>query len=203
MQRIQGRPSYMLLLALVTLAFFSLLNMSLMSSTRNSLGIDDRLGSNFNFFSTDDDLTTISNEYDSAQTHDIGIDEDSNEDDSVDDEKEDFPTEVVDSDNVDQSEDVQIDDFSTDKMNVLVLYVDDWRWDGLADENPIIKTPFLTEFAKDGIRFKENAVTSSICWQSRATLFTGQYLSRHKSVKLRCPHFSVGRRWNRTWPASE
>jgi arylsulfatase A-like enzyme len=84
-------------------------------------------------------------------------------------------------------------------MNVLVLYVDDWRWDSIGEEDSIIQTPFLDSFAKDNIRFRQNAVTTSICWQSRATLFTGQWASRHRSFKLRCPHFTVGKAWNQTW----
>lgn len=85
------------------------------------------------------------------------------------------------------------------RMNVLVLYVDDWRWDSIGEEDSIIQTPFLDSFAKDNIRFRQNAVTTSICWQSRATLFTGQWASRHRSFKLRCPHFTVGKAWNQTW----
>ena len=86
------------------------------------------------------------------------------------------------------------------RMNVLILYPDDWRHNSIGKENPIIQTPFLDSLADDGIRFRQNAVTTSICWQSRATLFSGQWASRHQSYKLKCPHFSKGRLWNQTWP---
>ena len=85
------------------------------------------------------------------------------------------------------------------KMNILLLYPDDWRWNSLGAENPIIQTPFLDSLAQEGIRFRQNAVTTSICWQSRATLFSGQWASRHRSFKLKCPHFTKGETWNQTW----
>ncbi len=87
------------------------------------------------------------------------------------------------------------------RMNVVVLYPDDWRHNSIGAENTLIKTPFLDSLANEGIRFRQNAVTTSICWQSRATLFTGQWASRHRSFKLKCPHFARGEAWNQTWPA--
>ena len=65
-------------------------------------------------------------------------------------------------------------------MNVLVLYADDWRNDtlGIAG-NPVVKTPTLDGLAKRGMRFTHNCVTTSICGISRASLFTGQWMSRH------------------------
>jgi arylsulfatase A-like enzyme len=65
-------------------------------------------------------------------------------------------------------------------MNILVLYADDWRNDTLGVAgNPVVKTPVLDDLAKNGIRFTENCVTTSICGISRASLFTGQWMSRH------------------------
>lgn len=86
------------------------------------------------------------------------------------------------------------------RMNVVLLYPDDWRHDMLQDERPGLRTPFLTSLAKEGIRFTKNCVTASLCWVSRATLFSGQYASRHGSVRLRCPHFSKPERWAHSWP---
>jgi len=86
-------------------------------------------------------------------------------------------------------------------LNILILYPDDWRHDTIGKENSIVQTPFLDSLADLGIRFRQNAVTSSICWVSRATLFTGQWASRHQSHKLICPHFAAGYLWNETsWP---
>jgi arylsulfatase len=87
------------------------------------------------------------------------------------------------------------------RMNVIVLFPDDWRYNSIGAENPIIRTPFLDSLADQGMHFRQNAVTTSVCWQSRATLFTGQWASRHKSYKLKCPHFAKGKNWNSTWPA--
>ena len=87
------------------------------------------------------------------------------------------------------------------RMNVLILYPDDWRHNSIGAENSLIKTPFLDSLAAGGMRFRQNCATTAICWQSRATLFSGQWASRHRSLKLRCPHFTVGKAWNATWPA--
>jgi len=70
-------------------------------------------------------------------------------------------------------------------LNILLLYADDWRFDTLGVAgNPIVKTPVLDRLAKEGVRFAENCVTTSICWISRATLYTGMYLARHKFEML-------------------
>ena len=74
-------------------------------------------------------------------------------------------------------------------LNVIVLYPDDWRHDDIGGVSPVLRTPFLNQLAQQGIRFTYNAVTTSICWISRATLFTGQYASRHKSLRIRQPVF--------------
>ena len=100
---------------------------------------------------------------------------------------------------IDEDDDTDNVDAEHRKMNVLLLYPDDWRWNELGAENPLIKTPFLDSLAKKGMRFRQNAVTTAICWQSRATLFSGQWASRHQSIKLKCPHFSKGEKWNQTW----
>jgi len=73
----------------------------------------------------------------------------------------------------------------TGPMNVVLFYADDWRHDTLgAAGNPIVKTPVLDALAAEGVRFTENCVTTSICWVSRATLLSGQYLARHKFEML-------------------
>jgi arylsulfatase len=65
-------------------------------------------------------------------------------------------------------------------LNVVVLYADDWRHDTLGCAgHPVLKTPNLDRLAKEGVRFTRNCVTTSICGVSRATLFTGQWMSRH------------------------
>jgi arylsulfatase A-like enzyme len=67
------------------------------------------------------------------------------------------------------------------RPNIIFLLTDDHRWDALgAMGNPIIKTPHLDALAKDGILFKKAYVTTSICCVSRASIWSGQYMSRHK-----------------------
>ena len=87
-------------------------------------------------------------------------------------------------------------------LNVIIFYPDDMRYDSLQDVRgqELVKTPFLTELAKQGMRFTHNAVTTSICWVSRATLFTGQYSSQHGAEKLYCPRFTLRNYWKWTWP---
>ncbi len=64
--------------------------------------------------------------------------------------------------------------------NIVILYADDWRHDtlGIAG-NPVVQTPRLDELAQNGVRFTHHYVTTSICGVSRASLLTGQWMSRH------------------------
>ena len=65
-------------------------------------------------------------------------------------------------------------------LNIVLLLIDDVRWDALgAAVNRIVRTPRIDELARDGVRFEHARVTTSICMVSRATLLTGQYMSRH------------------------
>jgi arylsulfatase A-like enzyme len=89
---------------------------------------------------------------------------------------------------------------SNEPLNVIILYPDDWRHDDIGGVAPVVQTPFLNRLAQDGIRFTHNAVTTSICWISRATMFTGQWASRHGSMRLKKPDFMREGSWNRTWP---
>ena len=86
---------------------------------------------------------------------------------------------------------------ATEKPNVLVLFADDWRFDTLGVAgNPIVKTPNLDALASRGVRFKQNCVTTAICGVSRATLFTGQWMSRHGNVGFK--EFNTP--WAETYP---
>ena len=65
-------------------------------------------------------------------------------------------------------------------MNIVVLVIDDVRWDSLGVAgNPIVRSPRLDALAADGVRFTQARVTTAICMTSRASLLTGQYMSRH------------------------
>ena len=82
-------------------------------------------------------------------------------------------------------------------LNILVLYADDWRHDTLGCAgNPVVKTPHLDQIAREGFRFTQNRVTTSICGVSRASLFTGQWMSRHGN-----PAFAAFKTpWAETYP---
>jgi arylsulfatase A-like enzyme len=67
-----------------------------------------------------------------------------------------------------------------ERLNVVVMVADDQRWDSLgAAGNPVIRTPHLDQLARSGIHFRQAFVTTSICMTSRASILTGQYMSRH------------------------
>lgn len=82
-------------------------------------------------------------------------------------------------------------------LNIVVLYADDWRHDSLGCAgHPVVKTPNLDQLASEGFRFTRNYVTTSICGVSRATLFTGQWMSRHGN-----PAFAMFKTpWAETYP---
>ena len=67
------------------------------------------------------------------------------------------------------------------KPNIIYLLTDDHRFNALGVMgNSIIKTPNLDKLAGGGVLFKQAYVTTSICCVSRATMLSGQYMSRHK-----------------------
>ena len=83
-------------------------------------------------------------------------------------------------------------------MNVVVLFADDWRHDtlGVAGD-PVVQTPNLDRLSEQGVRFTSNCVTTSICGVSRASLYTGQWMSRHG-----CRGFTMFKTpWEETYPA--
>ena len=69
---------------------------------------------------------------------------------------------------------------SSQNPNIIFLLADDHRWDALgAAGNNIIKTPHLDKMAEEGVLFRNAFVTTSICASSRASILTGQYVSRN------------------------
>lgn len=66
------------------------------------------------------------------------------------------------------------------KPNIIFLLTDDHRYDALgAMGNKFIDTPKLDSLANRGVVFERSYVTTSICCTSRASILTGQYVSRH------------------------
>jgi arylsulfatase len=83
------------------------------------------------------------------------------------------------------------------RPNLVLLYADDWRHDtlGLAG-HPVVQTPHLDAFARQGVWFRRAYVTTSICGVSRASLFTGQWMSRHGNRAFE----AFATPWEETYP---
>ncbi len=71
-------------------------------------------------------------------------------------------------------------DLPGSRPNIIFLLADDHRHDALGVAgNTIIRTPHLDRLAREGVYFKNAYVTTAICSVSRASILSGQYLSRH------------------------
>lgn len=71
-------------------------------------------------------------------------------------------------------------DTQNERMNLLFFLSDDQRYDQMGCAgHPILRTPTMDRLAKQGVRFENMFVTTSICAASRATIFTGLYERGH------------------------
>ncbi len=67
------------------------------------------------------------------------------------------------------------------RPHIVLLIADDLRFDALGFMgDPIVKTPFLDALAPECFIGKNNYVTTSICWSSRASIMTGAYYRKHR-----------------------
>lgn len=91
-------------------------------------------------------------------------------------------------------------DHDRSKMNILFLLADDLRWNSLGCMgNSMLVTPNIDALAGNGVRFNHACVTTSISMVSRASILTGQYMSRHKIREFGIP---IGdEAFNKTYPA--
>ncbi len=82
------------------------------------------------------------------------------------------------------------------RPNILFLIADNQSWHsaGFAGD-PLVKTPNLDRMAKEGMVFTRAAVTTSICMASRASMLTGQWLTRMGGARV------PPQNWPDTWPA--
>jgi arylsulfatase A-like enzyme len=71
-----------------------------------------------------------------------------------------------------------------ERLNIVLFYADDWTVNALGIFNDKVLTPHLDAMARRGMAFTHNCVTTSICWMSRATKYTGLYSSVHKQLKV-------------------
>jgi arylsulfatase A-like enzyme len=67
------------------------------------------------------------------------------------------------------------------KPNVILIISDQFRWDclGANGRNPAGLTPALDAMAREGTNFATAITPQPVCSPSRASLFTGQYGTRH------------------------
>jgi arylsulfatase A-like enzyme len=66
------------------------------------------------------------------------------------------------------------------RPNILFFFADDQRYDTLGVAgHPFIQTPTLDRLAREGVRFQNSFVTTSVCWVSRAVVLTGQWARTH------------------------
>ncbi|MBW2008183.1 MAG: sulfatase [Deltaproteobacteria bacterium] len=69
---------------------------------------------------------------------------------------------------------------SSRRPNILFILSDDHRWDHMGCAgHPFVKTPHLDRLAREGVRFKNAFVTTSLCSPSRASFLTGTYAHTH------------------------
>lgn len=79
-----------------------------------------------------------------------------------------------------KEKDLAISDDQEAYPNIVVVLVDDLRWDefGVAGHN-YIKTPHIDRIALEGAYFKNAFATTPLCSPSRASFLTGQYAHSH------------------------
>jgi arylsulfatase A-like enzyme len=86
------------------------------------------------------------------------------------------------------------------RPNFVFLLVDDLRYDALGCMgDKIVKTPAIDRLAADGVLFENCFVTTSICWVSRTSIFTGQWMRRH-GIENSAPGLQ-DQAWDNTYPA--
>ena len=87
------------------------------------------------------------------------------------------------------------------RPNIVFLLVDDLRWNALGCMgDKVVQTPNIDRLANQGVLFRNAFVTTSICWSSRATIFSGQWMRRHHVGDGPKSNLSE-QTWKETYPA--
>jgi arylsulfatase A-like enzyme len=74
------------------------------------------------------------------------------------------------------------------RANILFIHTDQHRADALGCAgNPVIRTPYLDQLAKEGVLFENAHCTHPLCMPSRATLLTGRYMHSHQLYRNGIP----------------
>lgn len=77
---------------------------------------------------------------------------------------------------------------SSDKPNMIVIFVDELRWDGLSiTGHPFAETPHIDRLAREGMLMENSFVVTPLCGPSRGSLMTGQYAHTNGSYKNQAP----------------
>ena len=71
------------------------------------------------------------------------------------------------------------------RPNIVLVISDQFRWDciGAMGLNPMNLTPNLDQMASRGVMFRQAISNQPVCAPARASIFTGQYPSRHSVWK--------------------
>ena len=64
--------------------------------------------------------------------------------------------------------------------NIVFIFTDDQRFDGLGLRNDYFETPHLDRLAEGGVLFENAFVTTSLCSPSRASILSGLYAHTHQ-----------------------
>ena len=74
------------------------------------------------------------------------------------------------------------------KRNVLLIVVDQWRGDTLGVlGHPCLRTPHLDALCADGVTFRHHFTQAAPCGPGRASLLTGLYMMNHRVVQNSVP----------------
>lgn len=70
----------------------------------------------------------------------------------------------------------------TNRRNIILILVDDLRYDAMGFLRPGLETPNINQLAREGVYFPNAFVTTSLCSPSRATILTGMPMRDHGIV---------------------
>ncbi|MEJ7769950.1 MAG: sulfatase-like hydrolase/transferase, partial [Chitinophagaceae bacterium] len=83
------------------------------------------------------------------------------------------------------------------KPNIIFFLADDLRYNGVGFMgNAMVRTPSIDQLARKGTVFKNAFVTTSICSISRASIFSGQYATRHRIHDFTTDFTDSARKYN-------
>ena len=84
------------------------------------------------------------------------------------------------------------------RPNIVLIFTDDQPQNAMGCMgNKTISTPNMDKLAAEGVLFDQMFVTTSVCWVSRASLFTGQHMARH-GINTEKPF--TPEQWRQTYP---